>query len=154
MNIRLAYLADYPEYIEPLAHLHHQEWGSFYENWTFEIALQELLEAKKTVLPLTLIALEETQLLGSVSLIEDDWLKGFEHLSPWLASLFVLPAYRGKGVGKALVKGVLREARALHPQVYLFNHQQQAYYQSLGWQTLTQSEQQGKTMTVMVFKLR
>ncbi|MBK8006160.1 MAG: GNAT family N-acetyltransferase [Gemmatimonadetes bacterium] len=59
----------------------------------------------------------------------------FPPLSPWLASVFVRPDRRGKGLGQALARRVLLEAAALgHARVYLFTTDQAGWYARMGWQ--------------------
>src|SRR4051812_20450451 len=58
--------------------------------------------AEPDSIPLTLVAAEGNEPVGSVSLVESD-LTGWDHLTPWLASLYVRPDWRGQGIGKLLV---------------------------------------------------
>jgi GNAT superfamily N-acetyltransferase len=46
--------------------------------------------------------MHESNVIGTVSLDFSD-LPSHDHLSPWLASLFVLPEARGQGTGTALI---------------------------------------------------
>ena len=58
---------------------------------------------------------DEHNVLGSVSLIGSDDLPGFEHLTPWLASLYVGAPRGGRRLGSALVDLVLRRGAARAP---------------------------------------
>ncbi|MEY2688709.1 MAG: hypothetical protein RL375_2907 [Pseudomonadota bacterium] len=70
------------------------------------------LAARPDAVPLCLVALHEGQPVGVVNLVENDddvhvdW-------TPWLAGLVVAEAWRGRGVGSALVTRLLHEARRL-----------------------------------------
>jgi predicted N-acetyltransferase YhbS len=74
--------------------------------------------------PLCLVALDPTQPaqpvpIGVVNLVDHDDDKHLDW-TPWLAGLVVAPAWRGHGVGTALVRRLLAEAgRLAIPQVYL-----------------------------------
>jgi predicted N-acetyltransferase YhbS len=70
---------------------------------------------------------------GLVLLIDND-LESHPHLKPWLASLFVAPEMRGKGIGTALIRAVENAARdQRHAALYLYTGKA-GYYRSLDWQ--------------------
>ena len=52
-------------------------------------------------------------LLGSVSLIDDDELDGYRDVRPWLASLYVVPAARGAAWAPPSTRLAVERARAL-----------------------------------------
>lgn len=73
-------------------------------------------------------------LLGTVSLVAHD-LPEKKHLSPWIASLYVYPDYRGKGVGKKLIAYALSQCKI--ETVYLWCHKHMLdYYKVLGWNVI------------------
>lgn len=132
MEIR--FLNSHPEYAMELARLQVSEWAHLYADWNEASALAEFA-AQHTdgTLPTTLIACAGDKLLGSVSLIHDD-LPGWEALNPWLASFFVLPAQRRRGIGGTLLRaaeGLLVAAGIT--TVYLFTEQRQAWFGARGW---------------------
>jgi len=133
--MRLAYLCDHMSLAPSLARLHFAEWGPLLPNWSEADALSELItHAARRTIPTTLLALaDDMALIGSVSLLQndDDRIRDY---TPWLASLYVLPAYRGEGHGIALVRRCVEEARALDvPRLHLYTAGQRAFYEKLGW---------------------
>ena len=86
---------------------------------------------------------------GSASLLRED-LDGWEHLSPWVASVYVLPEHRRKGIGRLLVAHAVEEARLLGVQtVYLFTAGQEAYYARLGWSALERTQHGHREVVIM-----
>lgn len=70
-------------------------------------------------LPLCLVALHDDTVLGTVNLVQSDD-DDHPEWSPWLAGMLVAQAWRGQGVGSALVGALLAEARRLGvARVYL-----------------------------------
>lgn len=158
MNITLHPLLGHADLAPLLAAWHHAEFGHLYDPlvWNEEIARLELeAMAEPGSDDLTWIAVDgphvdSASLLGSVSLIRSDDLPGFEDLTPWLASLYVVPRARGTGIGSVLVDVVLREAAARgHHYVHLFTAGQERYYEQRGWRRLASIEQRGHPATVM-----
>lgn len=75
------------------------------------------------------------RLAGVVNLIDIDD-EARSHLHPWLAALIVVPEYRGRGFGGALVQGYLAEAQRLgFTRVYLGTDAPD-FYRRLGAQPL------------------
>ena len=75
-------------------------------------------------------------------------------LTPWLASLYVIPAKRRQGFGAALVRRLTDEARQLgFANLYLYTPSEEKFYGGLGWSTLEQTTYAGKPATVMVYDL-
>ncbi|MBV8926428.1 MAG: GNAT family N-acetyltransferase [Bradyrhizobium sp.] len=78
-------------------------------------------------------------------------------LSPWLAQLFVIAEERGRGVGAALVRACLaRFAELGFSRVHLYTASATtlpAYYKSLGWKTIEETEYLGKMRAVMMFDI-
>lgn len=149
----IAYLADYPALIEPLAQWHWQQWGPLRPGDSPR-AIAFLLRAccGRQGLPCTLIALDGGQLLGSATVLRQDM--GIRAaLSPWLAGLWVRPDARRTGMGARLVHRAEAEAAALgHANLYLYMYTEdaEAFYQRLGWQCLERCSYRGKDVSVTV----
>jgi predicted N-acetyltransferase YhbS len=79
----------------------------------------------------SLVALEGDVPLGCVHLIDNDD-DGLPELTPWLAAMVVVPGRRGQGIGSALVRGLLAEARAMgYPRLW-FGTDGPGFYERLG----------------------
>ena len=90
---------------------------------------------------------------GDEDLTEED-LPGLASLTPWLASVYVVPEWRGQGMGSALVEAVTELAQTLNvPRLYLFTPGQEAFYVRLGWSILKQVEHHEQPGVVMVKEL-
>ena len=138
--------------VATLAAWHHAQWGHLYSHWTYEVAFAELGEqASRTQgLPTTLLALEGDELLGSVSLVFEDAPELQEHGSPWLASLYVKPEARGRGIGAALVRAALARAAAESVQeLFLFTPEHRDFYARLGWRPLARTALKGTAVDLM-----
>lgn len=135
--IRIEYLADAMEQAPVLAKLHHDQWCQLLPGWSAAAALEELSShTRRRAIPTTLVALDGADLLGSVSLLAVDH-ESLAHLSPWLASLFVVPGHRGKGVARLLIDRLVDEASALGvKRLYAYTPEHEAMYVRLGWSVL------------------
>jgi GNAT superfamily N-acetyltransferase len=157
--VQIKFLADYPHFVEPLAAYHYEEWKDILPWWTQATALMELRDhTHRRTIPTTLVAVEGERLLGSASLVDEDLteedLPGLAALTPWLASVFIVPDRRGQGAGSALVEAVTALAQTLNiPRLYLFTAGQEAFYARLGWSVLKQVEHHGQSGVVMVKEL-
>jgi GNAT superfamily N-acetyltransferase len=135
LPVRILPLAHRPDLAPTLARWHHDEWHSLYDGWSYEAALAELCgHTEADRVPTTLVALSaEGELCGSVSLVVDD-LPACPWYSPWLASLYVRPECRGRGLGGRLVDAAVAEARRLGvSRLYLFTPHHEGYYAARGW---------------------
>ena len=135
MDIR--YLADHPGHVPVLARWHHAQWGHLYEDWTLDVAEAELRDhATRRTMPTTLIALEGDELLGSVSLVEEDAPELRDHGDAWLASLYVRPEARGRGLGTLLTRALVAFAADQGiERLWLFTPEHEHFYRQLGWRT-------------------
>ncbi|MBK8284095.1 MAG: GNAT family N-acetyltransferase [Ahniella sp.] len=140
--MKFVYLAERMNHAPRLAAAHYREWGPLLPDWSESEALAELESHQhRCAVPTTILGIDESsdedQLIGSVSLLANDH-EQIRAYSPWLASLYVWPAYRGQGHGVALVQRCLAEARALGlPKIYLYTAGQQVFYRKLGWRDTT-----------------
>ena len=148
--MRFTYLSDHPHFIPRLADWHHAEWGAHIAGWSREAAEAELhMHVGYCQVPTTLLALDGDDLLGSVSLLQNDH-DEIRDYSPWLASLFVAPGQRGRGIGSALVQRLVSEAARLAiPVLYLYTVDTQSLYSALGWRIVDEVEFHGWKATVM-----
>jgi GNAT superfamily N-acetyltransferase len=152
--IKILSLADRSECIEQLAQWHFAQWGPINPTSTVERRIERLrghLEPGRV--PQTFVAVDGGRLLGSASLVAAD-LPSRSDLSPWLASVYVDPPFRNRGVGAALVKRVAQVSQSLaFPTLYLFTPDRVAFYANLGWQVVERDEWNGCPVTVMELKL-
>ncbi len=144
-------LAAVPFSIPVLAQWLHREWDYYSERaWVRELAGRRQADR----IPLTLVALEAGQPIGTASLTTDD-METRPELTPWLASVLVSPAARGRGVGSALVRAVVARAAALgFDTLYLFTAEQMALYSGLGWEVLERTKYFEDEVTIMHLRLK
>ena len=142
-------LADHPDAIPKLSEWFHAEWHCFDGRSRGEIEAQLRDSLNRNSLPITFIALSGAELIGTVSLDGSD-LPTRDHLSPWLASLYVTPSRRRAGVGRALVQHVVAFARqrAISP-IYLWTPSSTRLYEACGWQILCRETFAGQPITLM-----
>lgn len=151
MSMQWAHLKDRPDLLPKLAELCGREWIHLYESWDADTSLREF-EASRTdgQLPITLIAIEDDTLLGTVSIVLND-LPGREDLNPWLASLLVLPEHRGKHVASFLVRQVEEFLGQLgFAEAFLFTEAAGGLFQKLGWEPYEPAKTNGHD--VMIFR--
>jgi predicted N-acetyltransferase YhbS len=87
-------------------------------------------------LPRTFVALVDRQPVGCARLVAADHADRPE-LTPWLASVFVTPAWRRRGIAGALVARVQAAARgAGFPTLYLYTPDQERLYARYGFTTI------------------
>lgn len=88
------------------------------------------------------------KLAGIASVVPHD-LPTCPELGPWLANVLVLPPWRRRGIGRALVRHVMDYACALVPTLYLYTFDQVGLYQHLGWEVVRRDQYAGRAITVM-----
>ena len=97
-----------------------------------------------SAVPMTLVALIENELAGSCRICEDDFDGVRPNLTPWLATLFVLPSHRGKGVGSALANKAAYEVKSsgCGDVLYLWACEREVamgMYRKLGWEVIEET---------------
>lgn len=87
-------------------------------------------------LPLTFVATVNHKPAGMISLRESDF-KDRTDLSPWLASLYVHPSHRNKGVSLLLIERLELAAERLgYRRLYLTTEDSSGLYEKNGWQQI------------------
>jgi GNAT superfamily N-acetyltransferase len=149
--MRIDHLDQHREHVATLAAWHHAQWGHLYDEWTLEVAHAELADhAGRRTLPTTLVLTDEGRLIGSVSLVLEDAPELCEQGSPWLASLYVLPAFRGCGLGGKLVNAAVEAAaREKIARLFLFTPEHAGFYQRLGWRLVARTSLKGTAVDLM-----
>ncbi len=153
--VEIKFLADAPSHVEQLADWHYAQWHHLYVDWTYEITRKELLaHTQCKILPTTLVLVENSLLLGSVSLLEDDAVELSAIGNAWLASLYVKPSERGRGFGAQLVNAVMQHAKNISlKEIFLFTPEHKAFYQTLGWTVLQQAHVNRQQVDVMSYQI-
>lgn len=150
-GISISYLIDYQQHLETLASWSFHEWGHYFPGETLNDFVEDYRGylAKDTI-PLAVVAHKQGQAVGTAALFNNDSLPGFDHLTPWLAAVYVDAAYRRQGIGQALVSRIVSEANKLgNTAIYLWTGSEAAWYQKQGWQSVATTLFQGHTIDVM-----
>lgn len=134
-----AFLSKRPQYKTEVAriiferfHLDERRKGTFKE--TVKFFSQSGIESY----PITMIALEGGKCIGTVSIYKNDLPERPEY-QPWLAALYVLPGYRGRGVADRLVGDMLKHLSGLgYETIYAKTESETKYdyYAQKGWEIL------------------
>lgn len=138
-----------------LAEWHHREWAHLNPGGSVEKRIEKMQSyLGDELIPSLFVAKDADTLLGSAGLLSHDMDTRMD-LSPWLASVYVAPEHRGRGVGTALVKHVMNVAKAAGCEdLYLFTPDRAGFYARLGWFTLAEELYRGEPVTVMRASLR
>ena len=146
-------LKDKPELLETLARWHQAEWSYLNPGETLEqriSRMQPFLNDK--LIPSTYIAFDNI-LYGSAAIVDSD-MDNRPELSPWLASVFVKPEHRNKGIGSALVRHVMQQAKLSNiEKLYLYTPDREAFYHRLGWKRIDTEHYHGHEVVIMVTDL-
>lgn len=152
-EMTLHYLAERPGHALACARWEHAEWGAA-GGKSLDRAIAAYADARRDGLPLTLIACTGADdLAGMVSLWQSDCPLRPD-LTPWVASLFVSPRHRGRGIGTALFAQIRTEAERLGiNRLYLMTQHSEAIYAGLGWVTFDRIDGPGAMKNAALMRL-
>ncbi len=143
--VTIAPLRNFPDYAPILAYWAYNEWYR-HRPFGFSLVLKAYMgRAHDNSLPQCFIALKDSLPVGMGTLKADD-LQSRADLNPWLSSLYVVPEFRGRGIGSALVSKISECSRDLGSEsLYLFLGQNQKellerFYTARGWEVLENSK--------------
>ena len=150
----ISFLADVPYFLDQLAKLHGQEWGHLYPDWDFSKARSEFLGEKADgSLPATLVMHEGLELMGSVSVVFGDCPTRPEW-DPWLASLYVVEAWRCRGYALELVHAASALAAATGvTRIFVFTESAENLFFQSGFEMLDRTELQGVPIRILTKSL-
>lgn len=148
--MKIINLAQAPEHIPTIAAGHQAQWGYLNPGGTLESRIERMQRfLQGAAIPAMYICVDGRHVIGTAALVASD-MDSHPELSPWLASVYVNPEYRKRGVGAALVKHVVSAAKAQgQSPLYLFTPDRASFYQSLGWQFIAQESYRGGEATLM-----
>ena len=148
--LTISQLVDCPQNLPQVASWIFGEWGHLTEGVTIEkVAAKLQTHLHPDAIPLTLVASLNQLPVGTASLMFED-MSSRPDLSPWLASVFVLPEYRKQGIGSMLVRAAEDLSKKLSVQkLYLFTPDQEQFYARLGWLVIDHAEYREQQVVIM-----
>ena len=152
--MKIEYLADNTALVPIIVHWHHEEWGHFNPGDSVEKRIANIqTHLGRKQIPTTFVALSRGILLGSASLMAHDMDTRMD-LFPWLASIYILPEHRSRGIGTALVQRVIEEAVELDVEtLYLFTPDREGFFASLGWSVVERTEYREQKVVIMALHI-
>jgi predicted N-acetyltransferase YhbS len=148
--MRVVPLVERPDLAEQVSVWGFGEWGHLNPGQTLDQRRAEIRGSLNVDrVPIAFVALDDgDSIVGTASLILDD-LEG-DPRNPWLASVYVPPEHRKKGIASALVRAVEQAARRIgYDRLYLFTSTAPSLYAGLGWRALEQRDYRGEHIQVM-----
>lgn len=132
-SITTGLLIEHPDAIAALVDLYETEWPDWY-NPRGSSARTDLGERlRRDGLPLGLVAVVDGAAVGTCALTSASGGQVTER-SPWIGGLLVSPVHRRRGVGAALVRHAVAEARRLgYGRVHALTADAAPLFVGLGW---------------------
>ena len=152
MRVYTGLLSHHLDAMPALAQGFIQEWSQWYGPDGRGDASADLQAfAQEDGLPLGVVVLNEGQVCG-VAALKAQSIDAFAHWAPWAAAGYVLPAWRGQGLGAALLRGLVQEAaRQGHEAVYCGTATAQRLLEREGWAWCAEANQNGHLVQVYKF---
>ena len=151
-GLTIDYLANHPELAAELARWSWSEWRALHEarGRTFDDGVNSYRErAQIDALPLALVAFAGAELVGTASLVVQD-LATRPEITPWLASVYVVPEWRRRGIAALLVERAVVEAQRLSlPALFLWTSSAETLYAKLGWRVIERTAYCDKPIVIM-----
>jgi GNAT superfamily N-acetyltransferase len=150
-TLTIEYLDEHLDAIPALAQWHEAEWAKLTPGLSLPDRMRTFrARAGRNQVPTALVGVVDGQVVGLACLVAAD-IDSHAHLTPWLASVLVAPAWRGRRIGSALAERAAVEARTLGvAQLFLFTFDKQRMYSRLGWTHVEPAVYAGAPGTVMV----
>ncbi len=139
MELQIEQLAARPELLTTVATWIYNEWWTTVTGASIEHLVARMRDHLiHDQIPLTLFASWEGRPVGTATLLDHDvGTEEWPELSPWLAAVYVVPEFRHRGVGGALVNAAVATANTLGvPVLHLMTIGREEFYARLGWQVL------------------
>lgn len=155
--MRIQPIVDRPDLIDIVARWQFDEWGHRELDGSLDVLVDALRRqaASPDSIAITFVAMDGDVPIGTASVVEQT-AKVYRasprqrDLSPWLASVYVRPKYRGRGVATALVRHVTAHvASSGVARFYLFTDGTRGLYEACGWQVIGIDQHGGREMTIM-----
>jgi len=148
--MRVCCLADVPEHLKTVTSWVYEQWGHHMDGLCQgELQTIYAQRMQHDEIPLCLVAELENTPVGTASIVHDD-MPIRPQYKPWMASVYVAPEQRMKGIGSSLVRAI--EARASElgiKALYLYTPDRESFYARLGWQVVERLEYQEELVVVM-----
>lgn len=138
--MKLQYLKERKELVPTVAKWYFEEWGYEDENRTLDIEISDLEKTlNKVKIPLTIIATDEGQLIGTGQLKWKE-MSIYPTKEYWLGGVFVKPQNRGAGIAYQIVEQLIDIARVLQiKKLYLQTEKLNGgLYSRMGWKEIEQ----------------
>jgi GNAT superfamily N-acetyltransferase len=133
VSLALVTIADRPDLATIIGAWTWNAWGRAQGETLEERIARVAARTARIGLEQCVVALIDGEPAATASLVAEDT-ETRRDLSPWLASVYVEPRFRGVGLAPVLVPAVEMAAwRAGFPRVWLFTDGQVGLYASLGW---------------------
>lgn len=147
MTIRIEPVCDHPSLHGTVAGWLWNEWGTPANR---ELYGSLVAHSRKDAVPVIWVAFDGMTPVGTVGLLRTDLLSRQE-FTPWMAVLYVLPAYRGRGIAAMLQEHALAEAGRLgYPDIYLYT-KMTGFYERTGWEYV-ESDVDDHGSTVRIYR--
>lgn len=149
MSLALVTIADRPDLATIVGEWTWRAWGRAQGETLDQRTAKIAGRTARIGLEQCVVALIDGEPAGTASLTAEDS-DARPDLSPWLASVYVVPRFRGAGIAPLLVKAVEAAAwRAGYPRLWLFTDGQVDLYASLGWTEAGVLHDHGKPYVLM-----
>ncbi|WP_284946798.1 GNAT family N-acetyltransferase [Acidisoma cladoniae] len=147
-DVRIVTIAERPDLARLVAWWQQEAFGSYGQTLDeATVTIESQTAARGPEQAFVLLADEEPA--GTASLTHHDLHEEWP-LTPWLASVYVQPQYRGRGYASRLVRCVEDEARTAGVgRLWLYTGSSEAFYARLGWVTERLTSDRGRTVCLM-----
>jgi GNAT superfamily N-acetyltransferase len=148
----IGFLADHPECRPTLTAWYLREWPELFD--AHHTPRHEMDGAmNRHTLDCTLLGFAHGRLAASAALLTNDVLP-FPDYSPWLGTVVVDPALRGRGLGREIVAAAVTHAALIGlANLHLWTPHHRAFYEKLGWHFVRDYALHGQAVSILGISL-